>query len=172
MRPTDIDEANNKRKMLRGDLHYDFTPELVAARTRCKHARERFNNAGDVSRRQLVELWRDIIQDATPLPPPAADPAADDALFATEPWVTGPVRMDYGTNIKLAPSVFINSNCTILDTCLVTIGARTLLGPNDVPPFTVVAGNPARVIRKVESLMDPEQARAKGVEPIVLGAST
>jgi acetyltransferase-like isoleucine patch superfamily enzyme len=26
--------------------------------------------------------------------------------------------------------VFINSNCVIIDTCLVTIGARTLLGPN------------------------------------------
>lgn len=26
--------------------------------------------------------------------------------------------------------MFINFNCTILDTCLVTIGARTLFGPN------------------------------------------
>lgn len=26
--------------------------------------------------------------------------------------------------------MFINSNCVIIDTCLVTIGARTLLGPN------------------------------------------
>jgi acetyltransferase-like isoleucine patch superfamily enzyme len=26
--------------------------------------------------------------------------------------------------------VFINFNCTIIDTCLVSIGARTLFGPN------------------------------------------
>lgn len=145
--------------------------------------------------------------------------------------------MDYGTNARLGANVFINFNCTILDTCLVIIGARTVIGPNvsffagthpldpvirngtkgpeygkeihvgddcwiggnaiilpgikvghgaaigagsvvtrvvkldacfrysfadmnkwqDVPPFHVAAGNPARVIRKINTKMDPEQ---------------
>lgn len=38
--------------------------------------------------------------------------------------------MDYGTNLKVFGNVFINFNCTILDTCLVTIGARTLIASN------------------------------------------
>ena len=30
----------------------------------------------------------------------------------------------------MAPKVYINFNCTILDTCVVSIGTRTLIGPN------------------------------------------
>jgi acetyltransferase-like isoleucine patch superfamily enzyme len=44
--------------------------------------------------------------------------------------VLAPVHIDYGTNVRVGPGVFINFNCTILDTCVVTIGARTLFGPN------------------------------------------
>jgi acetyltransferase-like isoleucine patch superfamily enzyme len=112
---------------------------------------------------------------------------------------------------RLGKGVYINFNCTFLDTCLITIGARTLIGPNcsffaaghpldpflrngtkgpefgdpitigedcwfggnvtvcpgvtlgrgvvvgagsvvtkDVPAFHCVAGNPARIIRKIE----------------------
>jgi acetyltransferase-like isoleucine patch superfamily enzyme len=41
--------------------------------------------------------------------------------------VETPIRIDYGSNTKLGKNVFINFNCTILDTCAVTIGDRTLL---------------------------------------------
>lgn len=50
---------SEKEKMLRGELYYAFTPDLIAARTRCKHACQRFNNAGDVSRRRQIELWKE-----------------------------------------------------------------------------------------------------------------
>ncbi|RJE26266.1 hypothetical protein PHISCL_01424 [Aspergillus sclerotialis] len=200
--------------MLRGELFLAFTPDLIAARARCTRACNRFNNAGEVPRRRLVELWRDIIDDKTPLPLPRQDPAEDDALFADEPWIEAPIRVDYGFNVKLGKGVFINFNCVIIDSCLVTIGARTMFGPNvhlysgthpldpairngtqgpesgkeihigedcwiagnvtilpgvtvgkgatvgagsvvtkDVPAFHVVAGNPARVIRKIETSM-------------------
>jgi acetyltransferase-like isoleucine patch superfamily enzyme len=71
-----------------------------------------------------------IVGDETPLPPRAATEAEDEDLFASDAWVEPPVRIDYGTNVKLGQNVFINFNCTIADTCLVTIGARTLFGPN------------------------------------------
>jgi acetyltransferase-like isoleucine patch superfamily enzyme len=134
----------------------------------------------------------------------------DSALFASEPYIVPPICIDYGTNLQLGEGVFINSNCTITDTCFVSIGARTLLAPNmslyaaghpldpevrggmsgpefgkeiwieedcwiggnvvvlpgvrigkgstvgagsvvtkDVPPYKVVAGNPARIIKDV-----------------------
>jgi len=124
--------------------------------------------------------------------------------------VEPPFNADYGYNITLGENVYINWNCTILDTCRVTIGSRTLIGPNvniysaehpldhelrdgtkgpemgreveigedcwigggatvlpgvkigrgcvvgaasvvtkDVPEFSVVAGNPARVVRRL-----------------------
>jgi acetyltransferase-like isoleucine patch superfamily enzyme len=31
---------------------------------------------------------------------------------------------------RFGPQVYINSNCTFIDTCAITIGARTLIGPN------------------------------------------
>lgn len=71
-----------------------------------------------------------ITGDKTPLPPPASTPSADEQLFAEEAWVEAPIHIDYGTNVKLGKNVFINFNCTIVDTCLVTIGARTLFAPN------------------------------------------
>ncbi|KAF1829371.1 maltose O-acetyltransferas-like protein [Decorospora gaudefroyi] len=208
--------AENKRRMARGELYHSFTPELVAERARCKHACARYNSAGDVSRRKLTELFRDIIQDKTPLPPQLFASEEDDALFENDPWIEPPVAMDYGYNLRLGKNVFINFNSVFLDTCLITIGSRTLVGPNvsfysathpldpalrngtqgpelgheihvgedcwiggnvcilpgliigkgsvvgagsvvtkNVPDFTVVAGNPARFIRKVVTDLDP-----------------
>ena len=162
------------------------------------------------------DIMISIIQDKTPLPPQAATPEEDDTLFEDDPWVEPPLAMDYGYNVRLGKNVFINFNSVFLDTCLTTIGDRTLVGPNvsfysgthpldpvirqgtrgpelgkeihveqdcwiggnvvilpgvtigrgsvvgagsvvtkSVPAFTVVAGNPARVIRKIDTVMDP-----------------
>ncbi|KAL1591850.1 hypothetical protein SLS59_010028 [Nothophoma quercina] len=211
--------SENKQRMARGELYTAFTPELIAERARCKHACTRYTNAGEVSRRRLTELFRDIIQDTTPLPPQAATPEEDDALFEDDPWIEPPLAMDYGYNVRLGKNVFINFNSVFLDTCLTTIGDRTLVGPNvsfysgthpldpvirqgtrgpetgkeihvgqdcwiggnaiilpgvtigrgsvvgagsvvtkNVPDFTVVAGNPARIVRKIETQMDPTQS--------------
>ena len=54
----------------------------------------------------------------------------DEVLLENEPWVHPPIHIDYGTNVRISEGVFINFNCTILDTCLVSIGPRTLIGPN------------------------------------------
>jgi acetyltransferase-like isoleucine patch superfamily enzyme len=140
-----------------------------------------------------------------------------------------PIFVDYGTNLKVADGVFINGNCTILDTCLVTIGARTMFGPNislfsathpedpsvrnglkgpemgkpitigedvwiggnvvilpgvtvgngavigagsvvtkDVPELTIVAGNPAKFLRKVRTnASEQEQVKAQPVAQVV-----
>lgn len=73
-----------------------------------------------------------MVGDKTPLPPkdPHATEEEDEALFDDEPWVEPPFRIDYGTNLSIGHNVFINFNCTVVDTCPVSIGARTLFGPN------------------------------------------
>ncbi|KAL9125246.1 MAG: hypothetical protein Q9217_005522 [Psora testacea] len=128
--PSNLDLSENRARSLRGELYYAFAPDLTADRLRCKHACNRYNNAGEISRRRQVELWRDVISDPTALPPVKEDAAADEAQFDDDPWIEGPVRIDYGTNVKMGKNVYINFNCTILDTCLVTIGSRTLLAAN------------------------------------------
>lgn len=51
-------------------------------------------------------------------------------LFAADPWVNAPVYIDYGINVHLGSGVFLNFNTTFVDTCPITLGARTLVGPN------------------------------------------
>lgn len=54
-----IEDTENEARMKSGELYYAFTPRLTTARERCFHACERYNKAGEVSRRRLVELWRE-----------------------------------------------------------------------------------------------------------------
>lgn len=71
-----------------------------------------------------------VTQDERPLPAPRDNPADDEAALEDEPWIDAPVRIDYGFNVKLGAGVYVNSNFTAIDTCVISIGARTLLGPN------------------------------------------
>ncbi|KAI9729436.1 MAG: hypothetical protein M1834_006817 [Cirrosporium novae-zelandiae] len=220
-----IDLSENKKRMLAGELYHAFTSDLVQERQRCAHACHRYNTAGEVSRRQLVELWREVQDDHTPLPPPATSQEEDDNLFDDDPWIEAPIRIDYGTlpHLHIGSNVYINANCHIIDTCPITIGSRTLIGPNvsffsgthpldpalrngtrgpesgkavmigedcwiggnavilpgvvvgrgatigagsvvtkNVEAFTVVAGNPARMIKRIVTSMNPKQ-NTKGI---------
>ncbi|KAA8564007.1 hypothetical protein MFRU_032g00140 [Monilinia fructicola] len=206
-----IDEVENEARMLNGELYYAFVPKLTEKRNRCHYACKRFNSAGDAPRRRLVELWKDIIDDKTPLPPAGSTEEEEFRILGDQPYIDGPINVDYGTNLRIGKGVYINFNCVFLDTCLITIGARTLIGPGcsfyaathpldpflrngtngpelgapitigedcwfggsvtvcpgvtigrgctigagsvvtkNVPDFHVVAGNPARIIRKIE----------------------
>ncbi len=95
-----IDEKENEERMLKGELYYAFTPKLIAKRTRCQHACQRFNQAGMLSRRRLVELWRDIVEDKTPLPPIGLTDEEDALFLQDDPFIDGPVMADYGTNLR------------------------------------------------------------------------
>lgn len=44
--------------------------------------------------------------------------------------IKAPAIIEYGINTTIAEDVFINFGLTILDICPVTIGARSMLGPN------------------------------------------
>ena len=59
----------------------------------------------------------------------------------------------YGKPIKIEDKVWLGINTTILPG--VTLGYGCIVGANsvvtkDVPPMTIVAGNPARIIKKIE----------------------
>ncbi len=69
------------------------------------------------------------------------------ALKTEEDWKVEPILVKKGASI--------GSNCTILSN--VTIGENAIVGAGsvvtkDVPPNTIVVGNPARIFRSIESL--------------------
>ena len=201
--------------MLRGHLYHAFGPELWNDHDRCSLECKRFNTTTEVSRRALIKLWRDVNNDARPLPPQLPDEDADAALFNEEPLVERPLFADYGYNVRLVRGMYINRNCTFIDAGLISIRHRTLIRPNcsfcsgthiadsavrdgingpefakeihvgedcwlggnfivlpgitvgkgatigpgsvvtkDVPAFHVVAGNPARILRKIPIRID------------------
>ncbi|KAE9378825.1 hypothetical protein N431DRAFT_433878 [Stipitochalara longipes BDJ] len=92
-----IDDVENEVRMQRGELYYAFTSAMVAKRERCTKAYNKLNQetVGATWRRRL-ELWKDICGDETPLPPPAATEAEDELLLQDEPYVQGPITLDYG----------------------------------------------------------------------------
>ncbi len=79
-------------------------------------------------------------------------------LQTEEDWKVEPTIVKRGASI--------GSGATIL--CNVTIGENAIVGAGsvvtkDVPPNTIVAGNPARIFRTIESLPEPEQAEMQHI---------
>ena len=54
----------------------------------------------------------------------------------------------YGRPVVLEDRVWVGINATILPG--VRIGYGAIVVPKDVPPMTVVAGNPARIIKELK----------------------
>jgi acetyltransferase-like isoleucine patch superfamily enzyme len=71
------------------------------------------------------------VQDLRPLPPKLDNEEEDAAQFdTTDPYVIAPIKVDYGTQVKVAPGTFVNAGATFIDTCDIVIGPRVLLAPN------------------------------------------
>ena len=84
--------------------------------------------------------------------------ATTDGTLQTEAdWKVEPTHVKQGASI--------GSNCTILSN--VTIGERAIVGAGsvvtkDVPPDTIVAGNPARILRPVEQVQEGPRIKVQG----------
>jgi acetyltransferase-like isoleucine patch superfamily enzyme len=79
-------------------------------------------------------------------------------LQTEEDWRVDPIIVKKGASI--------GSGATIL--CNVTIGENAIVGAGsvvtkDVPTNAIVAGNPARIFRSIESLRDSEKAEMQRV---------
>lgn len=102
-----------KEKMLSGELYNALDEELSDERL---HARLLLKALND-SREDEVQKRKAILDDLLP--------NAEKDL-----WIQPPFYCDYGTNMYVGEKVFFNFNCVVLDVMPVTIGSRTLFGPN------------------------------------------
>ncbi|KAI9835515.1 MAG: hypothetical protein M1819_001966 [Sarea resinae] len=127
-------EKTQKEKMLAGELYLPFSSTLVEERERCKAACWRFNNSTNptlgVSREERGRLFREILQPPDGTPYNSTGTPSPIGSVGDRVVVDAPFTCDYGYNITIGDDVVIGANCTILDTCSISIGARCIFGPN------------------------------------------
>ncbi len=100
-------------KMLAGDLYDALDPALVAERAAARDGVRAFNALPEADLAERLAVLRRLL-----------------GHVGARVEVVPPFQVDYGTHVSLGDGVFLNFGCTILDTCPVTIGAGTLVGPN------------------------------------------
>jgi maltose O-acetyltransferase len=104
---------SEKEKMLASELYDPLDPQLSDERLQTRLLIKALNDTREDQNEERVRVLKELI------------PHAGDGL-----WIQPPFYCDYGSNIKMGERVFFNFNCVVLDVCEVTIGSRTLFGPN------------------------------------------
>jgi len=102
-----------KEKMLSGELYNALDQQLSDERLKTRLLIKALN---DTREDEVIER-RKILQQLIP-------------HAGAELWLQPPFYCDYGSNIKTGEKVFFNFNCVVLDVMQVTIGSRTMFGPN------------------------------------------
>ena len=117
LQPNSIRERDDlvkteKEKMLQGELYDPGDPELCADRVTAQRFMRAYGHTivedGDI-RRPLLKSHLGSIGERCAL--------------------RAPFYVDYGYNIFIGDSVFMNYGCVLLDVCAIRIGDRTQLGP-------------------------------------------
>lgn len=102
-----------KEKMLSGELYNPLDVQLADERLAARLLIKQLNETSEDQIEERIRLTKELI------------PHGGGGL-----WLQTPFYCDYGTNIHVGENVFLNFNCVILDVMEVTIGSRTLIGPN------------------------------------------
>jgi maltose O-acetyltransferase len=102
-----------KEKMIAGELYDPLDPQLTAERITARRLLKELNDSAEEDLEKRRRIKRQLF--------PAAAP---------DLWLQPPFYCDYGYNIAIGERVFFNFNCIILDVCPVTIGSRSMFGPN------------------------------------------
>jgi len=102
-----------KEKMLAGELYDPLDEQLVKERLQTRLLLKQLNDSREDETEERNRILKALI------------PNAGEGL-----WLQPPFYCDYGYNIIVGEKVFFNFNCVVLDVMQVTIGSRTLFGPN------------------------------------------
>ncbi len=102
-----------KEKMILGKPYNPLDKELVSARVHAQLLQKEFNATAPDNGKERKRLLKELV------------PHQKKSCFVHPPFYC-----DYGFNVTLGERVFLNFNCTVLDAAPVTIGDRSMLGPN------------------------------------------
>ena len=134
--------AEQRERMLRGELYDAGDPELVTARRRCADLLHQLNGLSNADRRERARVLNDLFG----------------ALDATSTLVS-PFFCDYGTQISIGARCFVNAGAVMLDGAAITVGDDVQMGPN---VQLLTATHPTDAVERASGL---ELAR-----PISIGA--
>ena len=104
---------SEKEKMLAGELYNALDKQLSIERTKARVLLKKLNDAMPDDSNTIDEVLKELIPNA-----------------GKDLWIQPPFYCDYGYNIEVGEKVFFNFNCVVLDVMKVSIGDRTLFGPN------------------------------------------
>ncbi|GHA54706.1 maltose O-acetyltransferase [Pontibacter akesuensis] len=96
-----------------GELYDALDKQLSKERLQARLLLKALNDSREDQETERAKLLKELI------------PNAGEGL-----WIQPPFYCDYGTNIQIGERVFFNFNCVVLDVMQVTIGSRSLFGPN------------------------------------------
>jgi len=102
-----------KEKMLAGQLYDALDKQLCEERLKARLLIKELNDSREDETGERKRILKDLIPNA-----------------GSDLWLQPPFYCDYGSNMKIGDRVFFNFNCVVLDVAQVTIGDRTLFGPN------------------------------------------
>lgn len=100
-----------KTKMIAGEHYNPLDPQLIVLRDRAGRICHRYNKKVFHEINLRNRLLRKLVNTTGNF------------------WVKPPFYCDYGFNITLGSDVMLNYGCVLLDVCPITIGDKTLIGP-------------------------------------------
>lgn len=101
-----------KEKMLQGEVYNSRDPELLGMYHRARKLLRRHNTLDSELLQEREELLDTLLE-----------------YRGNGVWIEAPFFCDYGSNISIGPSTFINVNCMFLDNNKIRIGKNGLIGP-------------------------------------------
>ena len=99
--------------MIVGEMYNPMDRELVEDRKQTRLLIKAFNETGEDELAERGRIQKALLPNA-----------------AKDLWLQPPFYCDYGYNMKVGKRVFFNFNCVVLDVAPVTIGSRSMFGPN------------------------------------------
>ena len=99
--------------MLAGELYDPLDQQLSDERVRTRLLIQELNSTREDDTEERSRVLQELIPNA-----------------GEELWLQPPFYCDYGSNMVLGSKVFFNFNCVVLDVAQVSIGSRTMFGPN------------------------------------------
>ena len=102
-----------KEKMIAGEMYDPMDATLMEDRLQTRLLIKAFNE----SREDDIDGRRALLYKLIP-------------NGSSDLWLQPPFYCDYGYNMFVGERVFFNFNCIVLDVAPVTIGSRTMFGPN------------------------------------------